>query len=185
MVLICFPDWVSGQDDGPPKISMAVTRSKKKKADDGGSGDFDDKSQKIRLLINITNNDFREFKNLKCRVTLVGEVMDDVLKNKKDEVFIVLDRQEMPFNLEQAKNVELETKLISVRFDESNFARFGARYLGFVVCLYDEKENRILGDTDKPRLLSNFDTVEALKVLAPFGSKLEPRSDVAHSVTVK
>lgn len=169
-------------DESPPRIEVAVQRNNDKEW--AKDGDYDDKAQVIQVRIVIDNRDFRELKEMKARVSFVGELMDDDLRRSGDEAFAVIHRQIIPFDLKDSIDSVLETRKFVVRFDESRSARFGARYEGAVVCILDPDGKVVLLESDKAFLRKYAEEIDQFKELVAFDKKGEPLPEIKHTVRI-
>ena len=167
-------------NDSIPKVESQILRSKSKRADQGG--DFDDKKQFIVLTLKTKNREFEPLKGLVWEIKIVGEIMSDELRKEREEAFIVLDKQKMTFDLE-VRN-EVSTQAILVTFDESNAARRGARYEGYISTLYDSQKRIISRESDKRILNKDLERAADLPVMKPFNKDLELMPKLAHTVKV-
>lgn len=163
-------------------INIQVVRSKKKNFDK--DGDFDDKAQIIQLEVVIDNNDLRNLEGFTAHLNTIGQVMDDELLRKNEDVYVVLDKQSLKFDLQSGIDIELETKPISVRFDESSAARFGARYEGYTVTVTDAKNNIIYRYSDKRRFRDHVEKIEKFAALDQFDEDIQPVKNSSTSIQV-
>jgi hypothetical protein len=165
-----------------PDIKVQVARKKRKK--DSKKGDFDDKVQEIRLIATIENEEFDDLTGLTCTLKIIGEIMTDELRDAREEAFIILHEQTKKFEVKGMGETEVETDPIEVQFDESNAARRGARYEGYLVKVTDAKGRILFSDSDKRYLRENLAAANKLPVMEPFNDELEPKPKISHSVRV-
>jgi hypothetical protein len=140
-----------------PDLDLQIVRNRTKKTE---GGDFDDKTQKVRLTAVVKNESLEAVEGLKLDIILVGEVMSDELKD--GERLVYMDRQSAEFGLQPSETLRKELVELSLQFDESSAARFGQRYFGYVARILQKDGTIVWDDSDKQKLKGRFDDLAKL-----------------------
>ena len=153
---LCQPDQklTAQPANTPPTLDCQVLRKKNKKTE---GGDYDDQTERITMEILVKNTELRAYQGFAAELIVIGEVLDDEIKDRT--VFIVLHKQTIKFDLDASEEKRLNSATILSRFDESDAARFGARYYGFVFFLKDKNGNVLETKTNNPALFKDPEAI--------------------------
>ncbi len=147
--------WIKGGGSQVEEFRIEVSSGKTGRK--SGAEDFDDKNVNLDPLI-VIGNPHSTMRTRPARVTAVflGRPV-----NHRNAYYVFssesFDLPSMPPGGKEA----FQMKKISRNFDDRGYAKFGARYLGWVVLVYDGEDKRILCASSVPAALA-----------AKFGAKI-------------
>jgi hypothetical protein len=146
----------------PQDIEMQMKRNRLKRL---GGGDFDDQSQRVRLSFEVQNRSFEAIQDATVSFVVIGEVMDDSIRDREKFKVLVTEKQKLA--VEPVGKVELSLPEITLKFDESKFARHGERYFGYIAIVRGPDDRIWKTFTDRSTV---YKTEEALLKIEALGS---------------
>lgn len=108
--------------------------------------DFDDKRVNLKPVVTVKNPDAnKETRPLKLTVLFLGKPVTD-----RSSIYVF---QTKTFDLPKIaplRSQEFQMKAISSAYDDSAYAKFGYRYLGYVWIIHNEEQDEIFGCSSIP-----------------------------------
>lgn len=121
---------------GSGKFTLLVTTGKNRRTT--GKEDFDDKRINLEPKISVKNSDKVESMEAKLTVIFLGRPVDT------NSDMSVLGKQSFDLTkLAPGEQKEFEMSKISSAYDNRGYAKFGARYLGYVVLIHDQEGKKM------------------------------------------
>jgi hypothetical protein len=126
------------------RIGVEVVRMKRSRTE---GGDFDDKRDRVELRVKLINTDVRlSADKFSGEIVMLGESTVDRTAMK------VLGLDRFDFSLPPRGTHEFVTPEVVTMYDESRFARFGHKYVGWVLRLKDSSGNVVVTKSTSPTL---------------------------------
>jgi hypothetical protein len=137
------------------RIAVDVQRMKQTRID---GGDYDDKKDRIKLKVRLTNTDVAATADrFRGQIHVLGESILDRTAMK------LLAAQSFDFTLPPRGTHEMTTDEVATAFDTTGL-RFGFRYEGWVLQLYDSTGAVVLVKASVPTLAKNAAKISGLTV---------------------
>lgn len=138
--------WVDGGGNLMEKFEVSVNTGKTGRTT--AMEDFDDKRVNLKPVVTVKNPDAnRETRPLKLTVLILGR---PVVERSSIHVFLT-QTFDIP-KIAPLRSQEFQLKSISSSYDDSAYAKFGSRYLGYVWVIHDE-DDRIIDCASVPSAL--------------------------------
>ncbi len=172
--LLASGPWTHAQTPGTvgpakPKLQLAYEVDRARSLRTAG-GDWDDKQDRISLRLKLKNLNFRHgFDGLRADLYLIGQSIFD------RKAFKLLQKDTFEFDLAPSGTFEATTPQITLKWDDTN-ARFGDKYRGWVLRIFDAANEKVL-DVQSSQAFSSTDGLEALKVNQYFDKEFRPLKD--------
>lgn len=142
-------DWVKSGGNQSEKYEIEVSTSKSNKR--SGYEDYDDRAVTMEPLVVVKNPDIKlTTKAANVTALFLGRPVND----RGGYYVFSTESFELP-NLEPGKQSVFQLKKFSHTYDNRGYAKYGARYLGWVVFIHNEDGKRIILAKSVPASLAD------------------------------
>jgi|GEM_PF-1180331 len=126
---------------------LEVDLTKKNLARHDQQGDFDDQVQNICFIVSIQSRELvKNYEDLRIKVWGVGR---DV--NSRHSYKMLLQETLKLDSLPRGRSAELETRTVENKFDDSQYAKFGHKFYGYVLEIEDKNGNTLFSKASPSR----------------------------------